>query len=181
MNNSDIIVFEDINFENLVREAINKQTGQLTTSEVISIIELRGFGRDIKSIKGIEHCTGLKKLYLSTNKINDITYLENLVNLEELGLLYNQISDLTPLNDLINLSYLGIQTNNLIYIDALTNLTNLHLLKIGNNHITDINPLVQNQGFGANDKINLVGNPLNDISINKYIPQLRTRGVIVVY
>jgi len=63
----------------------------------------------------------------------------------------------------------------------LINLTNLHLLKIGNNYISNINPLVQNQGFGANDKINLVGNPLSDISINTYIPQLRARGVIVVY
>ena len=66
-------------------------------------------------------------------------------------------------------------------LEPLTGLTNLYYLDLGNNLITNIQPLVQNTGIGSNDYVNLTGNPLDDISINTYIPQLQARGVTVNY
>jgi hypothetical protein len=40
---------------------------------------------------------------------------------------------------------------------------------------------VQNEGLGEGDAIYLQGNPLSWESVNIYIPELRGRGVIVVY
>jgi hypothetical protein len=53
----------------------------------------------------------------------------------------------------------------------------LEQLRLNQNKIADLEPLIKNPGIGANDKIDLTGNPLNAQSINEYMPQLRSRGV----
>jgi len=49
------------------------------------------------------------------------------------------------------------------------------------NQISDIFPLVQNQGINSGDTINLGGNPLSDLSIDTYIPELKNRGANVSF
>lgn len=66
------------------------------------------------------------------------------------------------------------QINN---ISSLSNLPNLQILLLQWNQITDIEPLILNPGINSGDVIILTGNPLNDISINNYIPNLIARGV----
>ena len=58
---------------------------------------------------------------------------------------------------------------------------NLTYLQLDLNQIGNISPLVQNEGFGDGDAVYLRGNPLSWNSINVYIPELRGRGVTVVY
>jgi len=41
--------------------------------------------------------------------------------------------------------------------------------------------LVENEGLGEGDEVNLTDNPLSDDSINIYIPELQARGVAVNY
>jgi len=60
-------------------------------------------------------------------------------------------------------------------------LTNLAWLRLNNNQISDIEPLVNNQGLGQGDTVDLRSNPLSDTSIHTYIPQLQARGVTVDY
>lgn len=176
-----VIAFPDVNFENLIRETINKPSDQVTIKDVESISDLRGYGRNIKNIEGIEYLTGLTILFLSGNDITNISPLTNLTKLQELALTNNSVDDINPLANLTNLQYLGLQLNNITNISSLANLINLKLLKIGANNISDISPLVENQGIGPEDIMNLIGNPLNETSLYVYIPQLIARGVWVLY
>jgi hypothetical protein len=49
------------------------------------------------------------------------------------------------------------------------------------NQIRGIKPLVDNPGLSEGDWVYLRDNPLSFISTNVYIPQLKKRGVIVVF
>jgi len=102
---------------------------------------------------------GLISFAASEKNIADLTGLEYCTNLTELDLSHNQIS---------NISLLG-------------NLTNMAYLQLDLNQISDISPLVQNEGLGEADAIYLWGNPLSWDSVNLYIPELKGRGVTVVY
>jgi len=91
------------------------------------------------------------------------------------------ISDLTGLEHCVNLTYLDLSHNQINNISPLGNITNLADLQLDWNQISNIRPLVQNEGLGEGDAIYLWGNPLSWDSINVYIPELRGRGVTVVY
>ena len=51
----------------------------------------------------------------------------------------------------------------------------MHNLNLDDNNIADLAPLVANAGLKDYDEINVSRNPLNDTSINVYIPQLQGR------
>ena len=143
------VSFPDANFENLIRETINKPSEKITIFDMQSISRLNGYQRNIINIKGIEYCNNLKELYLGDNSISDIVPLSNLTNLQNLSLHYNNISDLSPLTNLTKLQSLVLAGNNISDISPLSNLINLKFFKIGGNNISDINPLVQNSGIGS--------------------------------
>ena len=84
-------------------------------------------------------------------------------------------SDLT---ELISFSASERNISDLTGLEYCTNLTDLDL---GYNQISDISPLVQNEGLGEGDAIYLWGNPLSWDSVNLYIPELKGKGVTVVY
>jgi len=54
-------------------------------------------------------------------------------------------------------------------------------LYLQNNDISDVYPLVENEGLGTGDIVHLNGNPLSEHSIDTYIPELESRGVIVYF
>ncbi|MGE5812290.1 MAG: leucine-rich repeat domain-containing protein [Ignavibacteria bacterium] len=98
-------------------------------------------------------------LHLANNNLTDIQAISNCTQLVRLYLDLNEITDIAPLEGL----------------------TNLSLLDLKYNKITNIEPLVNNSGLGQGDAVSLNGNPLDQISINQYIPELRNRGVTVFY
>jgi len=102
---------------------------------------------------------GLISFSASARNISDLTGLEHCINMIHIDLSHNQIDNIAPLASLINLAYLQLDLN----------------------QISNISPLVQNEGFGEGDAIYLQGNPLSWGSINAYIPELKGRGVTVVY
>jgi hypothetical protein len=102
---------------------------------------------------------GLTSLSASARNISDLTGLEHCIDLAHLDLSRNQIGNIAPLADLTNLAYLQLDLN-----------------QIGN-----ISYLVENDGFGGGDAIYVRGNPLGFVSINANIPELKGRGVTVVY
>jgi hypothetical protein len=57
----------------------------------------------------------------------------------------------------------------------------LHLINLEGNNISDLAPLVANRGLAQGDFIYLRDNPLNNASVELYIPQLKQRGVFVEY
>jgi Leucine-rich repeat (LRR) protein len=143
--------------------------------------ELDAERNSITDITALSAMIKMKKLNLVINQISNIGPLTNLTSLQELYLSYNLVSDLGPLSNLTSLVELQCMACQVVNISALQNLTNLHKVVLYYNQITDIEPLVLNSGINSGDLIYLTGNPLSQISIDTYIPDLTGRGVTVFY
>jgi internalin A len=154
-------------------------------ASLTNLTELSLMDNQISDISPLANAnlTSLTSLDLGDNQISDISPLANanLTSLTYLELWGNQISDISPLAGLTSLPVLNLRGNQISDISPLVNLTSLTELSLGANQISDIKPLVDNLDLGEGDYVDLGFNPLSDTSLNTYIPQLRARGVIVVY
>lgn len=177
----NVVTFSDINFELAIRESLNKLNGDITKSDMLTIIYLEGWSKGIISIDGIEYCENLEVINLRNNQISDISSLTDLQNINYIDIAKNQIADINALTNLTNLLELTISDNQISDISALTGLINLKYLNLSVNKISDIQPLIQNQGINDGDTVTLYSNPLSEISINTFIPQLVDRGVDISY
>ena len=89
----------------------------------------------------------------------------------------------TPITraDLEAITHLRGQGEHISDLSGLEYCINLTELDLRGNEISDISALVPNEGLGEGDTIYLQGNPLSWDSISVYIPELRGKGVTVVY
>ena len=93
-----IVTFADENLEAAIRDALGKRPGEAITSTGLARLWwLDASKRGITDLSGIEYCSSLTGLYLSSNQISDLSPLAYLTNLVHLRLRNNQISDLSPL------------------------------------------------------------------------------------
>ena len=106
-------------------------------------------------------------------------YQSDLEGLTSLDASSRNIADLTGLEYCTSLTTLLIQSNQIDNITQLSGLTSLTTLNLSTNQISDIEPLVNNPGLATGDTVDLRDNPLNNASVNDYIPQLEARGVTV--
>jgi len=197
----------DPNLKAAIIAATGITEGDIYPSDLKRLPSLDAGQRDVFDLTGLEYCTGLKKLYLDGNQIDDISHVANLTSLKELYLSRNQISDISLLANLTSLTHLYLSGNQISDISALTSLTrlsdlslggnqiydisplanlfNLTLLNLSNNQISDIQPLVDNQGLSRGDKVYLYNalsySPLSYGYVSANISQLQVRGVIVEY
>ncbi len=172
-------------------------------SDLTSLEWLDLSNNNISDVSGLSGLTNLRTLALQHNTVSDLSPLplSGMPNLRELWLAGNTFSDITPLSDLTNLTVLDLQSSSISDISLLasfTNLTHLYLynntisdivplagltnlekLNLRRNAISDISPLVANTGLGSGDEVDVRNNPLNDTSIDRYIPYLQSRGVTV--
>jgi len=145
----------------------------------LSLLDLRE--NQISNISTLSSLTKLAVLELQRNQISDISALSPLENLTILDLNDNLIRNVSPLISLTKLTTLSLDSNNVKNIKPISSLINLNELSLRWNQISDIQPLVDNSGLSDWDVIYLVNNPLSDISLNTYIPQLEERGVEVSF
>ncbi|MCP4345189.1 MAG: leucine-rich repeat domain-containing protein, partial [Desulfobacterales bacterium] len=137
-NCSSSVIFPDENLEAVIRQAINKPSGEILESDLQGITELYYTGmKDIENIEGLQYCTKLDQLDLSFNQINDISAVAGLTNLTELRLYGNEISDIIAVAGLTNLTVLDLYYNGISDISAVAGLTNLTELRLYNNEISD--------------------------------------------
>ena len=182
------------NLTNLTHLAIapNDLTDISPLANLINLDTLYLSDNNLTDISPLANLTGLTVLSLWGNNISDISPLANLTGLNELDLHGNNISDISPLANLTKLTWLWLQKNNISDVSPLANLTNLTTLSLYENNISDISPLLAfenpsshalfvNGMNGVRLKITLILNPLNDASINTYIPALREKGIRVSY
>ena len=163
MRADSVVTFPDPNLEAAIRDAIGKPTGDIYQSDLSTdnggLTTLNADRRGIVDLTGLEYCTSLTWLYLSQNQISDMSPLVHLTSLVVLYLSQNQISDIPPL----------------------ANLTNLTFLYLSQNQISDIQSLYDDLWLDSGDWVDLRGNPLNDRSLNVFIPTLLGRGVTVLW
>jgi len=148
-------------------------------ANLTNLTRLDFYDNQIDDISPLANLTRLTRLELDRNDIEDISALADLTRLTQLELQDNRISDVSALASLTRLERLELQGNDIHDISALVNLTRLNWLELQDNQIEDISPLVDNPGLSEGDTVDLRNNPLNDISINTYIPKLEKRGVDV--
>lgn len=139
---TSVINFPDKNFEKVIRNYINKPTGDILKSDVENIRWLIAYNSNITDISGIENLTNLRQLFLSKNQIRDISPLKEMTNLTDLSIDENQISNIEVLRGLTNLQKLYLSNNPINSIEPISGLTDLICLGLGgDNQITDISPL----------------------------------------
>ena len=129
----------------------------------------------------ISNFTRLDILWITDCNIQNIPFISTLSILEYLRLSHCNVHDISAISNCTHLVRLYLDNNNITDIAPLEGLTNINLLDLKYNKITNIEPLVKNSGLGQGDAVSLNGNPLDQISIEQYIPELRNRGVTVFY
>ncbi len=146
----------------------------LTGLEVLSLA-----GNPLDDLSPLANLSGLRVLDLTSTTVEDILPLQGLSQLEGLYLGDNGIDDANALGGMPYLRWLLLTDNAIEDISPLTVLTELDFLGLADNAVEDIFPLVQNSGLAAGDVVVLSGNPLNPVSRDELIPDLRSRGVVV--
>lgn len=123
-----VIQFADPGFEQLVRQSMNRTTGDITDADC-------------------EMATYLSGSYHSTSSTNN-TPIYSLEDLQWFPFLndlylnnYREIEDWTPVSSMSYLNYLSLQSCDITDIDFIKGLPRLYQLMISNNEITDISPL----------------------------------------
>ncbi len=84
MKLTDMPQFKDEKFEQLIRTALNKPTGDITSGDMAEIKKLVGRNLGLSDISGIEYCINLNILDLGANNISNISELSVLSKLEHL-------------------------------------------------------------------------------------------------
>lgn len=155
-----VVTIPNTNFETLLRDILQKQTGDLTNSDLATITRIDIRDGDITDLTGIKYCknityinlyrsnitdiaeiTGLRKLkeiYFARNSIESISSISGMYQLWAVGIGYNNIADLSPLMYLPKLTYLSIGANPISDLSIIGNLTLLTYLSIVELQLTDL-------------------------------------------
>ena len=108
----------------------------------------------ITDITPLRRLTNLRDLNLHTNAITDVSALRRLTSLTELRINGNQIKDISALSGLTSLTRLELTGNQITDLGALKGLTSLTGLDLRfNAELSDIQPLLDNPGLGAGDRV----------------------------
>ncbi len=105
-SNEQVVSIPDAALSQVVRDVVNKPTGDLTCFDLALITEIdeaQGTNKGIKNLEGLHYAINLRGLQLGENAITDASALSELENIEWLNLNNNQVSDLSPLQNLTNL------------------------------------------------------------------------------
>mgnify|MGYP001454341463 CR=1 FL=1 len=168
-----------------------------------TLTELYLSSNPISDISILSNMSNLLTLWIDDILERDFSKISSLVNLEDFNASRNEISNIAFLSNLVNLRWIWLGSNNISDISVLSNLTStLNGINLGYNNITDISvlshvsfkvpwwlwldgnsitdiyPLVQNSTI-ENGVIWVRSNPLSSLSIDSYIPTLKSRGNVV--
>jgi Leucine-rich repeat (LRR) protein len=137
-------LFPDKNLEAAVREQVfakREKKEPLVEADVQNISVVRGKGKKIKNLAGLEKCVALAELDLENNEISDITPIKDLTNIQLLDLAKNKISNIGPIAGLVNLQYIQLSDNQISDLSPLAKLANMRSLYLDRNQIKDLGPV----------------------------------------
>lgn len=155
-------LIKDDHLETLIREELKKPNGLLTKNDLLSLRSLFSLeGQSIESLEGLQYAENLERLYLTNNRISNLTPLTPLNNLTEVALNDNEIADLTPFQDMTQLAHIDLSDNFITDLSPLSKLTSLSSLALWDNYFQDVTPLT---GMKDMQFLSLAHNPVRDIT-----------------
>ena len=132
----------DAGLANSMALALGKAAGDaFTRAELATIAELDAADAGIADLAGIEWASGLERLWLAGNRVNDLAPLASLPALTELDLSRNGLAQISDLAGLTGLRRLLLSGNALRDLSPLRNLTGLRELALSDNGLEDIGDL----------------------------------------
>jgi|tagenome__1003787_1003787.scaffolds.fasta_scaffold20731015_2 internalin A len=156
-------LFPDKNLEAAVRQEVFEKRNKpdpLVEADVVNISQVRGNGRKISNLKGLEKCKSIALIELANNEITDLEPLKELKLIQSCDLAKNKIKDLAPLAALTGIQYLVISDNQVSDLSPLSGIKALVNLYASHNQIKDLSPLA---GTPKLISLYLDGNPLEGI------------------
>ena len=160
-----VVTFPDSNLETVVRDYLNIQTGDITDTDMASLMgSFVADDRSISNIHGMEYATNLTNLDLDSNEISNISPLSGLTNLTRLDLYCNRISDISSLSGLTNLTELYLDSNQISDTSPLSGLTNLTKLTLSNNLYIEMLDL-HGSNFSSLYYFDIGDNPVTEVCL----------------
>ena len=138
----DAVTIADAGLANSIALALGKAAGDaFTRAEMATIAELDAADAGIADLAGIEWASGLERLWLAGNRVNDLAPLASLPALTALDLSRNGLAQISDLAGLTGLRTLLLSGNALRDLSPLRNLTGLRELALAENGLEDIGDL----------------------------------------
>jgi internalin A len=156
-------IFPDKNLETVVRQYVfaKRDNDQpLTEDDVKNISTIKGRGKKIASLAGLEKCRSLALLEIPKNEVSDLGPIKDLKRLQSLDVAENKIEDIGPLENLTALQFVELSGNQVASLAPLAKLANLRSLYLSRNKISDLAPL---HGLEKLWSLYLDGNQVTDL------------------
>ena len=141
----EVSIFPDKNLEDVVRQSVYEKRNTdkpITAEDVVDVSTIKGRGKEIRDLSGLEHCKSLALLDLANNQITDISQIAGLKRLQSLDLSNNDISDIGVLATVPALQYIELSHNKVKDLRPLAGLKNMSALYLGYNQIEYIYPIL---------------------------------------
>ncbi|ASB50964.1 CotH kinase family protein [Alkalitalea saponilacus] len=155
-NYNPVIDLDNPELVKIIRKKINKPSGYLYRTDILSIIHLDASNSNLKSLDGIQRLRRLTSLNIENNHISDVAPLGELKMLTRLNLSNNTIGCLyeAGFNELISLPLRRLQINNfpqhlepdnprITDISLIGHLTALERLELRGHLVDDLTPLAR--------------------------------------
>jgi Leucine-rich repeat (LRR) protein len=117
-----------------VRQALQKPAGTLTVEDLLSLTNLDGRGRNIRSLKGLEAASNLVSLNLQSNQLSNFS--DQFTNLTVLDLSLNSLTNCSFPGGLMKLAALNLEGNLLTSLTLPAGLNGLSSLELSGNRFT---------------------------------------------
>jgi formylglycine-generating enzyme required for sulfatase activity len=120
-----------------IRQALQKPSGPLTESDLLSLTNLSAEGFNIENVEGLQAARNLRILDLVSNSLTNFPIADALTNLTILDLSGNRLRNFVLPNSLPHLKILDISFNSLTQLSLPAGMTNLDTLFLENNSLTN--------------------------------------------
>ena len=172
------VTFGDENFEQYIRNTIDKEDGKITFFDLEKIRSLELDGKGIEDLSGIAYMTNLEKISLSEPMVH-IEEISKLQHLKHVEISNNALNDLSIFSNSDNISYLKVNNNKIKSVEALESLKKIEYLDLTYNEISNLSPLSQ---MPLLETLLVKGNPIYDYDeIEDLLGDLEKTDIIIVY
>ena len=172
---TSLVYLNLLNCQNIINY---RYLSELVNLEELYITHMHNYMKG--DISFISKMIELKKLTLTNSAISNITPIVDLTNLEELDLSKNRL--INSLQSLVNckkIKYLSLYQNQILDLTPIEGLTLIKTALLHANKFSSIKSLFDNHGVGDGDSLSITIGELDSLSLNVYLPELKSRGVII--